>query len=34
MNKHAAEPFDASGIVVRDATVTYRNGHTALRDAE
>lgn len=22
-----------SGIVVRDATVTYRNGHTALRDA-
>jgi len=24
---------DASGIAVRDLTVTYRNGHTALRDA-
>ncbi|MGO8227425.1 manganese/iron ABC transporter ATP-binding protein, partial [Rhizobium ruizarguesonis] len=22
-----------SGITVKDATVTYRNGHTALRDA-
>uniref|UniRef100_UPI00289909B5 ATP-binding cassette domain-containing protein n=1 Tax=Paracoccus sp. TaxID=267 RepID=UPI00289909B5 len=24
---------DALGIAVRDLTVTYRNGHTALRDA-
>jgi manganese/iron transport system ATP-binding protein len=34
MNEHAAHPGDASGIVVRNATVTYRNGHTALRDAD
>ena len=34
MNEHAAQPGDASGIVVRNATVTYRNGHTALRDAD
>ena len=33
MNQHAAQPHEASGIVVRNATVTYRNGHTALRDA-
>lgn len=33
MNEHAAQPHEAGGIVVRDATVTYRNGHTALRDA-
>ena len=33
MNQHAAQPGDAGGIVVRNATVTYRNGHTALRDA-
>ena len=30
MKKHADE---SCGIAVRDATVTYRNGHTALRDA-
>jgi len=28
-----AAPGPASGIAVRDATVTYRNGHTALRSA-
>jgi manganese/iron transport system ATP-binding protein len=27
------EPADTSGIVARNTTVTYRNGHTALRDA-
>ena len=26
-------PFDQSGICARDVTVTYRNGHTALRHA-
>lgn len=29
----APAPDDPSGIAVRHATVTYRNGHTALRDA-
>ena len=39
MNKHAdwrpgqTGQDDRSGITVRDATVTYRNGHTALSDA-
>ena len=28
-----AAPFDQSGICARDVTVTYRNGHTALRHA-
>lgn len=30
---HPASDDAGSGISVRDATVTYRNGHTALRDA-
>jgi manganese/iron transport system ATP-binding protein len=29
----AALPQDSAGLSVRDLTVTYRNGHTALRDA-
>jgi manganese/iron transport system ATP-binding protein len=29
----AALPRETSGLSVRDLTVTYRNGHTALRDA-
>lgn len=29
----APEPLSAHGIEVTDVTVTYRNGHTALRDA-
>ena len=33
MNEHAPRTTETSGIVVREATVTYRNGHTALRDA-
>jgi manganese/iron transport system ATP-binding protein len=30
---HAASRFEGAGIAVNGATVTYRNGHTALRDA-
>lgn len=30
---NAPARFDTTGIAVRNATVTYRNGHTALRDA-
>ncbi|MDV3253178.1 manganese/iron ABC transporter ATP-binding protein [Devosia sp. BK] len=30
---NAPARFDTNGIAVRNATVTYRNGHTALRDA-
>ena len=29
----AALSVDGGGLSVRDVTVTYRNGHTALRDA-
>jgi manganese/iron transport system ATP-binding protein len=29
----AASPRESAGLSVRDLTVTYRNGHTALRDA-
>jgi len=29
---HAASPGAGSGLAVEDATVTYRNGHTALRN--
>src|SRR5215204_5054154 len=29
----AALPREGAGLSVRDLTVTYRNGHTALRDA-
>ena len=32
MNQSAVLP-ESSGIIARNATVTYRNGHTALRDA-
>ncbi|WP_266065050.1 manganese/iron ABC transporter ATP-binding protein [Brucella intermedia] len=31
--KHATSGSEATGIFVNGATVTYRNGHTALRDA-
>ena len=30
---HAAPGSEGAGILVKGATVTYRNGHTALRDA-
>jgi manganese/iron transport system ATP-binding protein len=33
MNDAMAPGSETSGIIVRDATVTYRNGHTALRGA-